>query len=229
MTDFWRTMKRLMLRLVAWMPSAAASHQRESSGSGLICHQAWWDNFHILLCRLWFPLRRHQHGVACGFVQPHHTIMTIPGYVFNVLSRPLPSDFAISCQVCTVSPYWAVKTKFLHCWGNKWSGLAVDYFNNRVQTLHPVFGSSHLTLHYMVVIDRREFGFVFFEGSTTSFSSCLFSDSTLTLTSVNHTIAGPNRARPLTHYCLTSPPSGEDKKNFWLWVFDFPKSVGEEF
>lgn len=30
------------------------------------------------------PLSPHQHGYTCG-VLPHHTIMTIPGYVFKVL------------------------------------------------------------------------------------------------------------------------------------------------
>lgn len=126
-----------------------------AQASGLICRQAWWDNFHILLCRLWSSLSPHQHGYACGWAQPHHTIMTVPGYIYNVLSRLLLPDFVIGCQVCTVSPYRAIKTKFLHCWGYEQSGLAPDYFNNRFRHYTSCVWldiSSYLTLHYMAVI-----------------------------------------------------------------------------
>lgn len=229
---------------VAWMQSAAAPPQRERPGSRLICRQAWWDNFHILLSRLWSALSPHQHGYACGLV-PHHTIMTIPGYVFNVLSRLLLSDFAIGCQVCTVSPYRAIKTKFFHCRGNEWSGLTVDYIDNKVQTLYILCLAGHqLSSHDLSCIyssllfilahilrhdeaHRSAFGFDFIraERITSHHSLPLFWWLSLTSVIYNHAIAGPNHARPLSPSpTIVLPPllqkRIENPFSLWLWVFD---------
>lgn len=75
MTVLWGAMMLLLLRHVSRCGfNAVCGHasQRESSGSELICRQAWWDNFHILLCRLWSPLSPHQH------VASYHTAQLWP-------------------------------------------------------------------------------------------------------------------------------------------------------
>lgn len=75
MTVLWGTMMLLLLRHVSrcgFNAVCGRASQRESSGSELICRQAWWDNFHILLCRLWSPLSPHQH------VASYHTAQSWP-------------------------------------------------------------------------------------------------------------------------------------------------------
>lgn len=122
----------------------------------LICRQAWWDNFHILLCRLWSPLSPHQHGYACGLVPPHHTIMTVPGYVFfNVLSRPLPSDllsavkFVLWARIALLKQNSSTVEELNgvdYCWI-----ISITRFRHYTSCVWQDI-SSHPTLHYILVI-----------------------------------------------------------------------------
>lgn len=112
--------------------------------------QAWWDDFHILPSLLSTLLSPRQHLYACGHT-PNHTIIALPGWVFNVLSRLLVCDFfpPPTCQVFTVSPYQVIKNKIPRLTRR---GLTQDYFNGRI---HPVFGSTSAlisTLLYCVLI-----------------------------------------------------------------------------
>lgn len=132
MTVVWGTMKLMLLRCVSWcecrLQSCLPSVRAQAADSSAARRGEMTST--MISCSLTCDFFFHPTSMAL-----YHTTQLWPSKdTFLMFSHACCFQILLFAVKFIL---WArtmlLKTKFLHWWGNEWSGLKLDYFDNKVQ------------------------------------------------------------------------------------------------